>query len=92
MIEEDPQALFDRFLSRARDYLASPGMVAALELDDICMTLYPLVIRRLEDAELSTKIREFGRSLPRRDATELASLLDEIVSAAARHQGLVEKN
>lgn len=87
MLEEDPRVLFDQFQRQARDYVASPGVIKALELDRMCMKLYPLVARRLSATTLSNQIRDFGRGLPRREADELAALLDEILETA-REAGL----
>lgn len=87
MLEEDPQVLFDQFVPKARSYVESPGVMAALELDKICMKLYPVVARKLGDTTLSNQIRDFGRGLPRKEASELAVLLDEILENA-RLQGL----
>ena len=88
MLVEDPQALFDQFVPKAKAYIRSPGVMAALELDQICMKLYPLVARKLGDTNLSNQIRDFGRGLPRREAGELAQLLEAILENA-RHQGLL---
>ncbi len=84
MLAEDPQALFDQFVPKARAYVEAPGMMAALELDDLCAKLYPLVARKLDDTALSSKIRDFGRGLPRKPPDELARLLDEILESARR--------
>lgn len=87
MLAEDPQALFDQFVPKARSYVQSPGVMAALELDRICMKLYPVVARKLGNTSLSNQIRDFGRGLPRKEADELAVLLDEILENA-RQEGL----
>ncbi len=87
MLVEDPQALFDQFVPKARSYVESPGVMAALELDRICMKLYPVVARKLGDTALSNRIRDFGRGLPRKEADELAVLLEEILEHA-RQQGV----
>ncbi len=87
MLADDPQALFDQFVPKARDYVASPGVMAALELDAICERLYPLVARKLGDMALANAIRDFGRGLPRKGEAELARLLEEIL-ARARACGL----
>jgi len=89
MLEENLQALFDQFVPKAKAYLEKPGVMAALELDKLCMRLYPLVARQLGDMALSNRIRDFGRGLPRLEPQELAGLLDEILSQAGRH-GLCE--
>ncbi len=82
MLADDPQALFDQFVPKARSYVASPGVMAALELDGICERLYPLVARKLGHTELSNRIRDFGRGLPRREPEELQLLLEEILALA----------
>jgi len=87
MLAEDPQALFDQFVPKARSYVQSPGVMAALELDRICMKLYPVVARKLGNTSLSNQIRDFGRGLPRKEADELAVLLEEILENA-RREGL----
>ncbi len=87
MLAEDPQALFDQFVPKAKSYVQSPGVMAALELDRICMKLYPVVARKLGNTTLSNQIRDFGRGLPRKEAGELAALLDEILENA-RQEGL----
>jgi len=87
MLEEDPRVLFEQFQRQATDYVASPGMMKALELDQVCMKLYPLAARKLGSTTLSNQIRDFGRGLPRRELDELAALLDEIL-ATAREVGL----
>lgn len=87
MLAEDPQRLFDEFAPLARAYIKAPGVMKALELDKVCMKLYPVVARKLEDLTLANRIREFGRNLPRKEADELAVLLEEIF-AGARQAGL----
>ncbi len=82
MLNEDCQRLFDEFVPMARSYLQSPGVMAALDLDKVCMQLYPAVAREKQDRELSNMIRDFGRGLPRREASELAALLDTILQQA----------
>jgi hypothetical protein len=87
VLEENPQALFDQFVPKARAYLEQPGVMAALELDRICMKLYPVVARKLGNTSLSNQIRDFGRGLPRKETDELAVLLEEILENA-RQEGL----
>jgi hypothetical protein len=82
MLNEDCQRLFDEFVPMARRYLQSPGVMAALDLDKMCMQLYPAVAREKQDQELSNMIRDFGRGLPRKEAAELAALLDAILRQA----------
>lgn len=82
---DDPQPLFDQFLPKARRYVESPGVMAALELDGICEKLYPLVARKLGDTALSNRIRDFGRGLPRKSESELRVLLEEIQELAGQH-------
>ncbi len=82
MLSEDPQLLFDAFVLQARDYVAAPSIKTALELDRQCMQLYPLVARVLKDMELSNQIRDFGRGLPRKESSELAQMLEDILVAA----------
>ena len=88
MLQDDPQLLFERFSKQAKDYLNAPNMMAALELDNTCMQLYPLLARVSEDMSLSNQIRNFGRSLPRSEAAALRNLLEKIL-ADARASGLV---
>ncbi len=78
----DPQPLFDQFVSKARGYVESPGVMAALELDGLCEKLYPMVARKWEDQTLANLIRDFGRGLPRKTDEELRVLLEEILSLA----------
>jgi len=61
--------------------------MTALELNDLCERLYPLVARKLGNRELSEKIRSFSRGLPRKEPHELTRLLDEIMEDA-RNAGL----
>jgi hypothetical protein len=82
MLQDDPQLLFERFNTLAKTYLDKPGIMAALELDRVCMQLYPLVARITADMELSNRIREFGRELPRKDVDELSVLLQHIFTRA----------
>ncbi|WP_456414124.1 hypothetical protein [Thiolapillus sp.] len=82
MLQDDPQLLFDQFLPQAREYLDSPGLMAALELDKTCMKLYPAVARMSGNNRLSNLIRDFARSLPRKEAGELRNLLDQILVEA----------
>ncbi|WP_293649900.1 hypothetical protein [Thiolapillus sp.] len=82
MLNENAQKLFGDFIKQSRDYLSSPGIMAALELDKLCMQLYPIVARRLGDLALSNSIRDFGRSLPRKQPEELQALFDDILSQA----------
>ncbi|HDK38593.1 MAG TPA: hypothetical protein ENG92_06220 [Thiolapillus brandeum] len=80
MLNDDCQTIFDVFVPMARDYLESPGIMAALELDKICMQLYPMVARNLGNMELSNRIRDFGRNLPRKNTDELRVLFKDILS------------
>ncbi|WP_041069569.1 hypothetical protein [Thiolapillus brandeum] len=82
MLNDDCQSLFDQFVPMARQYLDSPGVMAALELDQLCMKLYPAVAREKQDQELSNMIRDFGRGLPRKEADELAVMFDGIIEQA----------
>ena len=82
MLNNDCQSLFDQFVPMARKYLEAPGVMAALELDQLCMKLYPAVAREKQDQALSNMIREFGRGLPRKEADELAAMFDEIIEQA----------
>ena len=82
MLNNDCQALFDTFIPMAREYLRNPGVMAALELDKLCMQLYPTIAREKGDMALSNSIREFGRGLPRKDADELQTLLEQILLQA----------
>jgi hypothetical protein len=85
---DDPRPLFDQFVPKARAYVESPGVMAALELDGICERLYPLVARKLGDTALSNRIRDFGRGLPRKGQEELRVLFEEIL-VLAEEKGLV---
>lgn len=87
MLLEDPQALFEHFVPQAKAYLDSPRLMTALELDGTCAKLYPVIARVLGNAELSNLIREFGRSLPRKEVDELRGMLD-IILADAETAGL----
>jgi len=87
MLAEDAQALFDQFVPKARAYVESPGVMAALELDGLCERLYPLVARKLGSTDLANHIRDFGRGLPRKGEEELRALLEEIL-VLADEQGL----
>ena len=78
MQSNDLPALMEKFLAEAAAYLDQPGVMKALELDQLCMKLYPLVARETGDMVLSNKIRDFGRGLPRREANELKVLFEEI--------------
>ena len=78
MQSNDLPALMEKFLAEAAAYLDQPGVMKALELDQLCMKLYPLVARETGDMVLSNKIRDFGRGLPRREANELKMLFEEI--------------
>ncbi len=82
MLNDDCQSLFDQFVRQSRDYLASPGFMAALELDQQCMKLYPAIVREKKDQELSNMIRTFGRSLPRKEPGELAAQFESILERA----------
>ncbi len=82
MLNDDCQSLFDQFVPKARQYLDAPGVMAALELDQLCMKLYPAVAREKQNQELSNMIREFGRGLPRKETEELRLLLQDIFSEA----------
>ncbi len=82
MLNEHCQSLFDQFVPMARQYLDSPGVMAALELDQLCMKLYPAVAREKQNQELSNRIREFGRGLPRKETEELRGLLQDIFTEA----------
>lgn len=82
MLNDDCQSLFHQFVPMARQYLESPGVMAALDLDQLCMKLYPAVAREKRDQELSNRIREFGRGLPRKEVHELGAMLDEILEQA----------
>ena len=82
MLVEDPQAVFDDFAHQARNYVASPGIRAALELDKVCTRLAPMVARVLKNTRLSNQIRDFGRGLPRKEADELRLLLQDIFAEA----------
>ncbi|WP_457666323.1 hypothetical protein [Thiolapillus sp.] len=82
MLKEDPQSLFDLFVTQTRDYLDSPGVMAALELDKTCMMLYPVIARTLDNRPLSNMVRDFGRGLPRKEADELQELLHAILAKA----------
>jgi len=88
MLAEDAQALFDQFVPKARAYVESPGVMAALELDSLCERLYPLVARKFGDTDLANRIRDFGRGLPRKGQEELKYLFEEIL-VLAEEQGLV---
>ena len=78
MLVEDPQAVFDDFAVKAKNYLDSPGIMAALELDKLCSRLAPMVARMLKNTRLSNQIRDFGRGLPRKEPDELRLLLQDI--------------
>ena len=78
MQRNDLSALMEKFLAEAADYLDQPGVMKALELDQLCMKLYPLVARETGDMALSNQIRDFGRGLPRKEVGELKVLLDRI--------------
>jgi len=82
MLNEDCQRLFNEFVPMARRYLQSPGIMAALELDKVCMHLYPAIARERQDQDLSNMIRDFGRGLPHKESSELAVLLDAILRQA----------
>ncbi len=82
MLNDDCQSLFDQFVPMARQYLEAPGVMAALELDQLCMKLYPAVAREKQNQELSNMIREFGRGLPRKETEELRLLLEDIFTKA----------
>ncbi len=82
MLNDDCQSLFDQFVPMARQYLDAPGVMAALELDQQCMKLYPAVAREKQNQELSNMIREFGRGLPRKEVEELRQLLQDIIAEA----------
>ncbi len=78
MQSNDLQALMERFFAEAAAYLEAPGVMKALELDQLCMKLYPLVARETGDMTLSNQIRDFGRGLPRKEVEELKVLFDRI--------------
>ena len=78
MLSEDLQTLIKRFLNDAAAYLEQPGVMKALELDQLCMKLYPMVARETGDTALSNGIRDFGRQLPRKEVPELKVLFEEI--------------
>ena len=82
MLQNDPQLLFEQFLPQARGNLDFPGVRAALELDETCMKLYPAVARIPGTNQLSNLIRDFGRSLPRKEAGELRNLLNQSIAEA----------
>ncbi len=78
MQSNDLPALMEKFLAEAAAYLDQPGVMKALELDQLCMKLYPLVARETGDMVLSNKIRDFGRGLPRKETDELKALFEVI--------------
>ena len=83
MLGESLQTLFKRFFDEAAAYLEQPGVMKALELDQLCMKLYPLVARETGDMALSHSIRDFGRNLPRKEVADLRVLFEEIQELAA---------
>ena len=88
MLKEDPQSLFDLFVTQTRGYLDSPGVMAALELDKTCMMLYPVIARTLDNRPLSNMVRDFARGLPRNAPEESAALFDAICQQAKAAAGL----
>ncbi len=79
MIETKQQVL-DSFREKARRFLAEPGFLTGIDLDDASVTLKRYVLTELHDQELGSTLAGLHRMIRQIDTAGVSRLLTEVES------------
>jgi hypothetical protein len=80
MIESKEQ-LLGNFRSKAEAFMAAPGPVTGIDLDDAAVTLKRYVLTELRDQTLASKLGALPKLIRRLDVASIGELLTEIGTA-----------
>lgn len=80
MIESKEQ-LLSNFRSKAEAFLADPGLVTGIDLDDAAVILKRYVLTELHDQTLAGRLGEIPKQVRKLDVESLAGLVKEIDAA-----------
>ena len=80
MIESKEQ-LVSNFRDKAEAFLAAPGLLTGIDLDDAAVTLKRYVLTELHDQALASKLGQMPRQIRKLDVASLGDLIREINAA-----------
>jgi hypothetical protein len=85
MPDEKAKALFRRFFDRARAYLAKPGVMAGLELDELTARTRQCALTDLKDPPLGRSLEYLLKAIRHEDRARVQELVDEAAGRVGVH-------